>query len=63
MGNWNITIQGVGAHGNGLDIDAEQLYKKFIEDVMKAGHTITHSSITYGGAYFDPKMIPPVKKQ
>lgn len=61
MGNWNITIQGVGAHGNGLAIDAEQLYKKFLEEVKQAGHSITHSSITSGGAYFDPNTIPPVK--
>jgi hypothetical protein len=61
MGNWNITIQGVGAHGNGLAIDAEQIYKKFVEDMKTAGHTIVHSSITYGGAYFDTNTIPSVK--
>jgi hypothetical protein len=61
MGNWNITIQGVGAHGNGLAIDAEQLYKQFIDDVRKAGHTLVHSSITSGGAYFDPVTIPSAK--
>lgn len=61
MGNWNITIQGVGPHGNGIKEDAEQLYRKFVEDVKVAGHNIVHNSITSGGAYFEPENIPPVK--
>lgn len=61
MGNWNITIQGVGPHGNGIIVDAEQMYKEFVEEMQAAGHSIIHSSITSGGAYFDPKFIPPVK--
>lgn len=63
MGNWNITIQGVGPHGNGIKEDAEQLYRKFMEDVHNAGHNITQSSVTYGGAYFDTRTIPPLKSK
>lgn len=60
MGNWNMTIQGVGPHGNGIEADIEQIYKKVLEEVKAAGHTIVHASITSGGAYFDPATIPPV---
>jgi hypothetical protein len=62
MGDWNITIQGVGAHGNGIKGDIEQIYKRFIEDIKAHGHNIVHSSVTSGGAYHDPYHIPPVKE-
>lgn len=62
MGNWNITIQGVGPHGNGKAFDAEQFYRKFVEEMKTSGHTIVHSSITMSCAYFDPATIPPVKE-
>ena len=61
MGNWNMTIQGVGPHGNWIPADVEQLYKQFLEDLKAHGHSIVHSSVTSGGAYFDPQTIPPVK--
>lgn len=61
MGNWNMTIQGVGAHGNGINEDIEQIYKRVLEEVEKGGHNIVHDSVTSGGAYFDPATIPPVK--
>jgi len=62
LGNWNMTIQGVGAHGNGIEADIEQIYKRVLEEVKAGGHNIVHASITSGGAYFDPNTIPPVKK-
>lgn len=61
MGNWNITIQGVGPHGNGIKEDAEQLYRKFVEDAKAAGHNIIHSSIHSSSAYFELTKIPPVQ--
>lgn len=61
MGNWSITIQGVGPHGNGIEADAEQLYRKFVEELKAYGHNLEHSSIHMSSAYFDPKFIPPVK--
>jgi hypothetical protein len=60
MGNWIITIQGVGSHGNGKEHDAEQIYRRFIEELRAAGQSVHHSSIHMSGAYFDPKTIPPV---
>lgn len=61
MGNWNINISGVGAHHNKLAIDADQIYKRFVEELQAAGHNIVHSSITVGSAYYDIAQIPPVK--
>lgn len=61
MGNWNMTIQGVGPHGNGIEADIEQIFKRVLEEVKANGHIILHSSVTAGGAYFDPATIPPIQ--
>lgn len=51
MGNWDISIQGVGTHHNpGREEDAEKMAKKFVEELRKAGHHVTHARFTYGGA-------------
>ena len=50
MGNWNINIQGIGAHGNGKpDVDADLMAKEFVALLRSKGHTIEHASFTYGG--------------
>lgn len=50
MGNWNITIQGVGCHHNkDLPQDADRMSKKFVEDLKSAGHTVESATFTYGG--------------
>ena len=52
MGDWNITIQGVGPHHNDKpDIDVDWMAKEFVKQLKKAGQTIKCSSITYGGAH------------
>jgi hypothetical protein len=48
MGNWNISIRGVGAHHNGIKEDVEQLTQKFVEDLKTAGHFIVGASVTTG---------------
>jgi hypothetical protein len=51
MGNWNITICGVGCHHNkDLEIDANRLAAEFVQKMIEAGHNITHASFTHGGA-------------
>lgn len=62
MGDWNINIQGVGAHGNGIKGDVEQLFKGFVAELEKYGHHIVNSTVTYGGAYHRISDIPTTKE-
>lgn len=49
MGNWTITIQGVGTHHNkNLAEDADRMAAKFVEDLKDKGHVVTAASITSG---------------
>lgn len=48
MGNWHIAIDGHGVHDNGLDHDAEQRLKTFVEQLIADGHGVHHASITVG---------------
>lgn len=60
MGNWNISINGVGAHHNKkLAADANRLAAKFVADLKAAGHSVSHASFTYGGAenILDPEYL------
>lgn len=52
MGNWNITIRGVGFHHNGKSIpeDANRLAAKFVRELKEAGHQIDEASFTCGSA-------------
>lgn len=50
MGNWNISIRGIGQHHNKLPADAEVMAAKFVEELKAAGHTITGAEMTHGGA-------------
>lgn len=52
MGNWNITIRGVGVHHNldkKLEADANRMAAEFVEKLKEAGHSIVAASITHGG--------------
>jgi len=51
MGNWNINIQGIGAHHNtatDTPRDAEKLAAEFVEKLKAAGQKIEWATITYG---------------
>jgi hypothetical protein len=48
MGNWNISIRGVGAHHNAIKEDVEQMTAKFVDELKKAGHAITGACVTTG---------------
>lgn len=50
MGQWNITIQGTGAHHNKqYPADANRLAAEFVQKLRDAGHVVTHASFTSGG--------------
>ena len=52
MGDWVITIQGIGCHHNGPNranaYDADQMAREFVKLLWKAGHQIEHASFTSG---------------
>ena len=54
MGNWTITIEGVGPHGNhlahnGAPFDAEAHAARAVRDLVESGHNVTHAMIHAGG--------------
>lgn len=49
MGNYTITIRGVGPHHNGQHFDAEQVAAKAVDALKAAGHSIIGAEMTYGG--------------
>lgn len=50
MGNWNITIEGVGPHHNDRDFDADFMAKAFVKALKDAGHIIRYASFVHGAA-------------
>lgn len=50
MGNWNITIRGVGCHHNpDLPTDANRMAAGFVAALKRAGHAIQAATFTHGG--------------
>ncbi len=53
MGNWNITIEGVGPHGNLTHVraadDAESVAARAVRDLTEGGHSVTHATVHAGG--------------
>ena len=51
MGNFNMTVVGIGCHHNENNpADADAMFKTFVNQLRQGGHDICHASITYGGA-------------
>lgn len=50
MGNWHIAIDGHGVHDNGLDHDAEQRLKEFVQQLLVDGHAVHNVTFTVGNA-------------
>ena len=52
MGNWHISIQGVGCHHNSVssETDANNMAKDFIKQLKTAGHKIQQATFTCGSA-------------
>lgn len=50
MGNWHISIEGVGQHHNSQDNerDAEKMSKHFVKRLKEAGHHISKATFTHG---------------
>ncbi len=50
MGNWHISIEGVGAHHNSSYMpDADRMAKAFVAALKAVGHHIEKASFTHGG--------------
>lgn len=49
MGNWHISIRGIGPHHNMSRNDANALAADLVERLVRAGQTVIESSFTYGG--------------
>ncbi len=50
MGNWNITVRGIGAHHNKDNLrDANVMTADFVRALKAAGHSVVSASFTYGG--------------
>jgi hypothetical protein len=52
MGNWHISIEGVGIHHNSPneERDANNMAREFTRKLAKAGHFLTKSTFTHGGS-------------
>lgn len=49
MGQWNITVRGLGIHHNKMDPhDANRMAAKFVQDLKDAGHQVASATITAG---------------
>jgi len=53
MGNWHISIDGIGSHDNwGIDVpyDADKMMESFVQQLRDKGHSILNARFTSGGA-------------
>lgn len=50
MGNFNLSIRGVGTHGNGQPYDVEAQGLRFVRYMQAAGHSLSGAEVTTGGA-------------
>lgn len=55
MGNWVMHIDGHGVHDNGLDHDAEERLRQFVEQLLADGHQVNHATICVGAVR---KVVP-----
>lgn len=50
MGNWSISIEGVGPNNNSLPTDADAIAQNIVDALKNAGQNVTKASFTYGGS-------------
>lgn len=51
MGNWHISIEGIGAHHNpDLEQDANRMAHRFVNALRQAGHQVRRATFTHGSA-------------
>ena len=49
MGDWHISIQGVGCHHNpDYPKDANKMAAEFVAKLREAGHYVSHAEFTHG---------------
>jgi hypothetical protein len=49
MGNWHISIRGVGSHHNQNNpTDADKMFRQMVADLRAAGHHIDDAAFTHG---------------
>jgi len=64
MGDWHISIRGVGAHHNkNYPADANRLARGFVESLKSAGHTIKAAHFTHGGEEDLSETLPWVEDE
>lgn len=64
MGNWHISIRGVGIHhNNGWLDDANVMTADFVRALKAAGHSVVSASFTYGGEDDLTKVEPAPKPE
>lgn len=49
MGNWNITIEGVGPHNNQSSYDTEAHAARLVRGLTEDQHNVTHAMVHAGG--------------
>lgn len=49
MGDWTITIHGMGAHHNGKECDADYLAQELVHELRRQGQQIKDAKFTFGG--------------
>lgn len=48
MGDWNILVSGTGVHHNGIQKDADQAFKRLVQELESTGHKIRFAAFTMG---------------
>jgi len=48
MGDWSVTIRGVGPHHNQQPTDVEQIAAKAIVQLKEAGHNVVSATVITG---------------
>lgn len=46
MGQWTIVIEGAGAHHGQNENDADRLARIFVDELTRAGHSISNASFS-----------------
>jgi len=49
MGMWHISVVGSGIHHNGVEADADQIFKRLVDELKAAGAMIENATFTHGG--------------
>jgi len=62
MGDWVITIRGIGAHHNGKDYDADKIAQDFVHELKRQGHDRVEGTFNFGGCQKLNKPFPEIQE-